>query len=405
MKVADGHVVTIGGLRAFTTYAVQVETTTRHHHLSTISNITTFTTRAAVPPTPRVIGVTGLDPETLAVTFVAEAGLPYRIFWQSSHVVDSVDRPAGRPDVDRPDADRPADGTVAETSASSSASVRVTDRVTGLQGDTKYSVWVRLMSAQDSSVFADSPAVEGLTLPPLPPLHLVNASAHSLTVSWTAPADMSVLRHAVDHLLPGADPTAADGWSTRTLEQTSPSHTFTHRVGGLPPGSSQLFRVRVTYNTTLHTFTWLGDPPFNFSTLDAAPSAPGEVRLQQVGSPEHTWQAWWAPARDHGSPVLVYELQAAPLPTDESSENFTSLYNGSANHWAVSGLDPVGVYVLRARALNDVGWGPWGASNPLHMSHLGAFYPTSPSLPTILAAAVPAALLLLMLMLLLVCGE
>lgn len=53
------------------------------------------------------------------------------------------------------------------------------------------------MSPLEGSVFSDSSSVEALTLPRLPPVIFKGASAHSLNVTWTAPADASIQRHAV----------------------------------------------------------------------------------------------------------------------------------------------------------------------------------------------------------------
>ncbi|KAF2358869.1 Fibronectin type III [Trinorchestia longiramus] len=386
--VADAKTVTVAGLLAFTAYAIQVAAITalaqRTGLKPSYSPMTSFTTRAQPPPAAQLLEARSVDPESVEVTFLATPGLPYKLFWQLNHTIEGASR--------QPSDQHLLSGNVTQ----------VTDSIDGLRPGAEYLIWVRIISAMDASVFVDSSAVEVMTLPPLPNIELCNASARSLSVAWTAPADFSILRHAVDFLSPG------DGsiWSSKPSEQTTPGHTYSYAILDLLPAQHYLFRLRVTYNSSgYHKYIWPGSPLFNFSTLDAVPGEPGNVRLQQTGGDGGEWRVWWAPAADHGSAVTLYELQAAPLPLGAGDLLFTSVYNGTANRWPVSDLDPSGVYVFRVRAVNEVGVGLWSAHSTLEM----AAHPkmlSSVNLPTILAAAIPATLLIfLLLFTLLACGK
>lgn len=51
--------------------------------------------------------------------------------------------------------------------------------------------------SKDRLLHMDSAHATVITLPELPHIRLRNATARTLSVSWTAPSDKSLLRHAV----------------------------------------------------------------------------------------------------------------------------------------------------------------------------------------------------------------
>ncbi|XP_042860873.1 proto-oncogene tyrosine-protein kinase ROS-like [Penaeus japonicus] len=225
------------------------------------------------------------------------------------------------------------------------ATGRFQKKITKLSPNTKYEVWVRVYS-KDKLLYTDSPRVAVITLPELPYLKLENATARALSVSWTSPSDHSVLRHVIEYI-----PRGQTLWKHLSMVQTSPGHKYFANITELVPATSYLLRLRVIYNNTLHSFTWPRKPLFNFTTLG-------------------------------------YSSTALNISSLDGNTTFTTVYNGTNNYWLIEGLEESSSYIFRARAINELGVGPWGKENVID-TVIGPKMLPQTDLPTILASTIP----------------
>lgn len=67
-------------------------------------------------------------------------------------------------------------------------------------------------------------------------------------------------------------------------------------------------------------------------------------------------------------------------------------YSSTENYWLIRGLEDASSYIFRARAINELGAGPWGEENVID-TVVGPRMLTQTGLPTILASTIPTSLL------------
>ncbi|XP_071513555.1 proto-oncogene tyrosine-protein kinase ROS isoform X2 [Panulirus ornatus] len=369
MKSMD-NVITVNELQPYTEYIFRSAVETVYNQRLGIKSFpgpsSEFKTKDKAPKSVDKVTAMALSPEEIEVSFKPHEEQLYEIRWRGG---GSTFGPI-RPEVN--------------------STQEIKCRIDKLHPNTKYEFWVRT-SSRDSYVSMDSPTTTEITLPELPHMRLRSSTARTLSVSWTAPSDKSLLRHAFQYIAPGKTL-----WENMGMEQTSPGQTYFANITNLLPATSYLLRMTVIYNSTFYRYTWPQEPLFNFTTLGEIPGQPGQVMRQQVGglSMGSGLRLWWSEAKPNGAPVTAYTLQAAPYNSDDPNRNITyiNVYSGSENYWLIRGLEDASSYIFRARAINELGAGPWGEENVID-TVVGPRMLTQTGLPTILASTIPTSLI------------
>ncbi|XP_066980698.1 proto-oncogene tyrosine-protein kinase ROS isoform X4 [Macrobrachium rosenbergii] len=360
-------VITVNGLQPYKEYYFRAAVETAYNQRLGIVSLPgpaeVFKTKAKAPDSVGKVTVEALSPEEIVLKFNAVKDQEYEIHWQGEAGSGQI-----RPEFN--------------------SSGEVDRKINKLYPNSKYEVWVRVYS-KDHLIFTDSKRVTVITLPELPYIKFENATARSLVISWTAPSDGSVLRHVFQYI--GYGETL---WKNEPMIQTTAGRTYTVNITKLLPATSYIFRIKVIYNTSYHTYTWPRRALFNFTTLGEIPGKPGQVMRQQVGGSVSGGglRVWWKKAPENGAPLIAYTLQAAPYNAEQSDNlTYVTVYNGSNNYWLISGLDGASSYIFRARAINELGPGPWGETNVIE-TIIGPTMLTQTDIPTILASTIPSSL-------------
>ncbi|XP_042220290.1 proto-oncogene tyrosine-protein kinase ROS-like isoform X2 [Homarus americanus] len=363
------NIIKVVGLQPYTRYvfrsAIETVYNKRLGITSVAGPVAKYNTKDKAPESVDNVTAKALSPEEIQVCFEVIKGYMYEVHWQGG---DSSAEPI-RPYVN--------------------ATHRIDTTITKLQPNTKYEVWVTVYN-RDRLLYISSSRVAVITLPELPYIKLENSTARTISVSWKAPSDRSVLHHGFQYIAFGNI-----HWENLTMEQTAAGQTYIVNIIDLEPATNYLLRLQVTYNNTFHKYTWPNKPLFRFSTLGEIPGKPGPVMRQNLGgsSPSRGLKVWWDEAESNGAPIIAYTLQAAPYISEDLKDNvtFATVYNGSENQWLIRGLEGSSSYIFRARAINELGTGPWGEENIIE-TLVGPTMMTQTGLPTILASTIPTSL-------------
>jgi hypothetical protein len=129
-------------------------------------------------------------------------------------------------------------------------------------------------------------------------------------------------------------------------------------VGDLEPDTEYAFRLKACSGVGASAWSVVQA----HRTPAAAPTAPHDLRADSAAAgPTHVNVAWAAPARTHGSPVALYQLDYAPAARGQraGSAAWRTAYQGADPACVLRELHPGRQYSLRVRASNACGWGPW----------------------------------------------
>ena len=266
----------------------------------------------------------------------------------------------------------PATGTPTWTSAATVGNVTSTT-VTGLTAGSSYIYQVQAVNAVGNSPWSASSAAIQATGTPGAPTGVVgsNATATSITVSWTPPANdggSPVIRYALNY---STDNGATwPGWLS--LPTTTPPGT-TWTWTGLTPGT---YRFKVVAVNAAGWGAWSApSPAISTTTAASVPGAPTDVVGSNATATSIT-VSWTPPA---GSPVIRYALNYS---TDDGATwpGWLSLPTTTppGTTWTWTGLTP-GTYRFKVVAVNAAGWGAWSAPSPAISTTTAASVPGAPT--------------------------
>ncbi len=342
----------VTGLRAATTYQVQVRATNREgtSDWSTAGRGRTDDPAATAPDAPAVPTVTALSPTRLQVTWTAPNDNGAAI--TDYDVQYRVGSSGGWTDAGY-------DGT------------DTTTPVTGLTAETTYQVRVRATNRAGTSDW--SPAGRGrtdaATAPDAPAVPTVTAlSPTSLQVTWTAPNDngATISDYDVQYRVG-----SSGDWTDAGYDGTD----TTTPVTGLTAETTYQVRVRATNSEGTSDWSPAGRGRTDAATAPDAPAVPTVTAL----SPTRLQVTWTAP-NDNGAPILDYDVQYRV----GGSGGWTDAgYDGTDTTTAITGLTAATPYQVRVRATNSVGNSLW--SNGANAATPSPTAPDVPAAPIVTA--------------------
>jgi hypothetical protein len=224
---------------------------------------------------------------------------------------------------------------------------------------------------------------------PLPPV-LSSVDERSITLSWMGSATMAVSYEIEFACNEGSKVTNSES----DLEWTSAScgEGLSYKVGGLKPGTSYSFRLRVVPKVVPPLVAPASPAPSDiavFSTLPAAPSQPSPPILVNRARTSLKVK-WTAPLECSGLPVEYVVQMTPPSKGDANaaapltSDGFMQVYNGKETSVKVPRLLPGTYYRFRVMASNSVGQSQF-SKEALYMTEVSV--PAAPEAPTLLSAS------------------
>ena len=222
--------------------------------------------------------------------------------------------------------------------------------ITGLHNGTTYDVRVRAQNHQGDGPWSTSAIAQPVGAPVAPERPTLTPDNKSLHVSWNAPSyDGGTPISSYDIQYSDDGGSTWDKWDSSINSQSQQA-----TVTGLQNGVVYHVRVRASNSQ--------GHGSWSVAALDrpaGIPSAP--TRLTVTPRPNQLEVAWDHPTDDGGATITDYDIQHS---NDRGATwrpwyRLSSLDHLTAN---ILGLNNGSTYVVRVRAKNSQGNGPWLAS-------------------------------------------
>lgn len=220
-------------------------------------------------------------------------------------------------------------------------------KVTGLNNGATYAVQVRAQNHQGAGPWSGSALEQPVGVPAAPPRPTLTSGNKDLHVSWDAPSDDGGTPISSYDIQYSND----NGFTWNEWDASIDSQSLQATITGLQNG--------VVYTVQVRARNSQGHGAWSVAALDrpaGIPSAP--TRLTMTPRPNQLEVDWDQPADDGGTTITGYSIQyssdrgATWRPWYMSSQ----LDSLTAN---ILGLNNSTAYVVRVRAQNSQGDGPW----------------------------------------------
>ncbi|KFM82025.1 Proto-oncogene tyrosine-protein kinase ROS, partial [Stegodyphus mimosarum] len=373
----DNHTITIHDLHPFTNYSIRVSA--RNYYTRGKSGLgpeVIYQTAEGVPSPPMAISAKPVTPFKIDVTWLPPLflnGYPisYEIRWKvkdySKNTLSAIHSGCGEPS-----------GTDLAMS------------IPAEPGKDHY-ITVRAYSS-NCDTYSDSEEVT-VTSYSLPSnLTCQNSTPSSLTVSWIAPNDSSVLYYSLECLQ--EDGVERHESSTSETQVLSPQNVIT--INNLTPRTEYNFRLTLTYSGKEEKLTWPQNSFFQCTTDGDRPSTPGIPQVKHIGRQGQLYQVFWQESINNGYEDLIYELEMRSDHLEPDSDGWDLVQNSSNTQWIVDHVSGNINYQFRVRATNEYGSSNYSYSEkPFYLPETEAYIDPGDKTVNIVIASVVAMIILL----------
>lgn len=295
----------IGQLLPFSAYKVQIAVS--HYFAARLAGgqaslrfgpPVVFRTAIGAPSAPRQLTATALSPTELRVTWLPVERLNADRVWYEVQLLTQ----------------QTTTSQLVNASATATAAAPMSVDLGALQPGQLYRIAVRASSGEHTTNKTDQLTVR---MPPEPAaVQLLEATAYTLRVNWTrypiADGLRVVLQCSEETLEPLHEPRTVYDSATSNRSVASAAELL---VAGLQPMTRYRFTVLLymlpAYATTPYRWPAVagnGGNGFVFGTHGDVPSAPGQPKIDMFNG--NVYQITWEPAREHGSAIVEYRLEA-----------------------------------------------------------------------------------------------
>ena len=212
-----------------------------------------------------------------------------------------------------------------------------------------------------STTASDTPQ----TVTDAPAINPITPGDSTLAVSWSAPSDTggsAITSYDLRYIRSDALDKANDSWTVRDSIWTS--GPLSHELDGLTNGVGYDLQVRAVNDA--------GDGPWSATATDTPRTTPGAPTIDVITPGNYALSITWsAPSDTGGSAITSYDLRYIRSDaTDKSDDRWTvreGIWSSGLLQYGLNestGFDLSGGvrYDVQVRAVNEVGTGPWSAS-------------------------------------------
>ena len=212
-----------------------------------------------------------------------------------------------------------------------------------------------------SATASDTPQ----TVTDAPTINLITPGDRALAVSWSAPSDTggsAITSYDLRYVRSDALDKADDSWTVRDSIWTS--GPLSYELDGLTNG--------VGYDVQVRAVNDAGDGPWSATATDTPRTTPGAPTIDVITPGNYALSITWsAPSDTGGSAITSYDLRYIRSDaTDKSDDSWTvreGIWSSGLLQYGLNestGFDLSGGvrYDVQVRAVNEVGTGPWSAS-------------------------------------------
>ncbi|XP_035208124.1 proto-oncogene tyrosine-protein kinase ROS-like, partial [Stegodyphus dumicola] len=374
----DNNTVTIRDLHPFTNYSIRVSV--RNYYTrgkSLFGPEVIYQTAEGVPSPPMAISAKPVTPFKIDVTWLPPLfpnGYPisYEIRWRvkdySKTTLSAIHSGCGEP-------------SGAELAMSISSE----------PGKDHY-ITVRAYSS-NCDMYNDSEEVT-VTSYILPSnLTCQNSTPSSLTLSWIAPNDSSVLYFSLEYL----QDDGIEGYesSTSKTQGFSPQNVIT--ITNLTPRTEYNFRLILIYSGKEEKLIWPQNSFFQCTTDGDRPSTPGIPQVKHIGRQGQLYQVFWQEAINNGYEDLIYELEMrCQIIWKSDSDGWELVHNNSNTQWIVDHVSGNINYQFRVKATNEYGSSNYSYSEkPFYLPETEAYIDPGDKTVNIVISSVVAIIIIL----------
>lgn len=378
---------TIGGLKPFTEYFVQIALSSIYDNKSnlTFSSGKTFSTEPGPPSKPRNVSAIPLSFNEILVNWLVPeifngANLTYDIHWQTENMRDNTKNKKQK--------------HVNKTSSNEIINFdEIITEIIDVEPDQMYTIWVEASSAINKTSISNSVNVQSYSEPLL--IKLNSTSPNSMIIKWKAPKNISSYQIQYSQI----DSSEIFNVTDELPEHDEIGYNY-FNVTNLEPKTKYNFSINIKFiNIDTRSYRWPVDKIALFETVADRPSKPGKPQIEYVA--DSVYKIAWNASKDNGDQIKKYVLESKriysnsilgirekrsidsniegdvdevtdmPNEIDEKSdEKWTEKFSGLSLHSIIRGLTPINEFIFRVKACNELGCSEYSDESEIFNSSL-----------------------------------